>query len=404
MGLQEEIGRESAKILVVDDEPANNILLQDTLEPLGYTVSTATSGFAAIREVAANPPDVILLDIMMPGLDGFEVCRRLKADPAAAPIPILFLTALTDLETKIHAFESGGADFVTKPFQEAEVRARVRAQLRIRFQQLELKEYAERLEEMVASRTQLLIHADRLVTLGTMSAKIIHEINNPLTTVLGQMQMLSASWNGVKAEIGAAIAGDSTGKLPRLTEAIDESASEAFDAAKRIALIADGLRQYGRRGGGRVRAEKPLVEIVRHAARLLQPRIRVNVKVIVDIPENLSVHCDAQLMEQVFINLIANSADAMNGRGEVRIVARDDGGRIAIDYSDTGPGIPAEFADKVFEPFFTTKDESAGTGLGLMIISEILRAHDGTIRLVQDDRPGAKFQLSLNPRGAAAVS
>jgi diguanylate cyclase (GGDEF)-like protein len=148
----------SGKILVVDDIPDNLRVVAGFLLRAGYDVRPVTSGREALALVAADPPDLILLDIRMPEMDGFEVCARLKADPAAAAIPVVFLSASGDLEDKLRAFDAGGADYVEKPFQEPEVLARVALQLRLRSAQCELAEARDLLEVKVEERTRELVH------------------------------------------------------------------------------------------------------------------------------------------------------------------------------------------------------------------------------------------------------
>jgi len=198
-------------ILIVDDTPANLGVLSDMLTSTGYSVRPAPNGRLALRAAENDPPDLILLDINMPEMNGFEVCRRLKSDDKLKSIPVLFISALTDTRDKIKAFESGGLDYITKPFQEEEVIARVTTHLQNRQLRKELetknrvlqqeivqrksadeklKRYSEQLEEMVTERTSALEKAheeirlkERLAVLGHFSGSISHELRNPLGTI-----------------------------------------------------------------------------------------------------------------------------------------------------------------------------------------------------------------------------
>lgn len=381
---------ETARVLIVDDEKMNTILLRDLLETTGVTTATCLESPQAIRLALEFMPHLVLLDIMMPEIDGFELCEQFKAHPKLKDIPILFLTAYSDTELKVRAFDIGGADFITKPFHHGEVLSRVKLQLNLYFQQLKLQDYANRLERMVDERTRQLIHSDRLVSLGTMAAKILHEINNPLTSVLGQVQLLKGYWTRIRSGANS---------VDEYVPDIDESVSEIHSSALRIMGISDGLRQYARKGasvGGRHSTR--VVDIVQSAVHLVQPRVRTQVKFDIDIDPDLNVYCDHQLLEQVFINLISNSSDAMGKTdGTISVHASLLDGMIRIDYADSGPGIPPEVGEKIFEPFFTTKDAAQGTGLGMMIIQEILRDHGGRIRLVSQGGPGAHFLVTLPP-------
>ena len=177
-------------IMAVDDQPANLKLLEDMLGRQGYVVRSFPRGRLALEAAARNPPDLILLDINMPEMSGFQVCEQLKADEKLAAIPVIFLSALHDSEDKIHAFHCGGVDYVTKPFQVDEVQARVQAQLKIHLLQKELQGYANHLEELVADRTRELAETrDRLKVLdrakGDFLRLIHHELRSPLNGLLG---------------------------------------------------------------------------------------------------------------------------------------------------------------------------------------------------------------------------
>ena len=169
-------------ILIVDDEQLNLKLLKEFLTLKGFSILEAPDGEQAIIE-AHKQPDLILLDIMMPVLDGIETFRRLKAEERLKHIPVIFLSAHNDTKTKVECLEMGGTDYISKPFKIQEVLARVKTHITLRQQDLKLKEYTKKLEQMVEERTRQLIHADRLATLGTFSAGIAHEIRNPLTGI-----------------------------------------------------------------------------------------------------------------------------------------------------------------------------------------------------------------------------
>jgi two-component system, sensor histidine kinase and response regulator len=186
---------ETDRIMVVDDQPANLKLMEDMLRREGYTVCSFPRGRLALANAAELPPDLILLDISMPEMDGFGVCERLKADPKLASIPVIFLSALNETEDKVRALQCGGVDYVTKPFHVEEVRARVRTQLQLHRMRAELEQYTAHLEDVVSSRTRELVEAQtRLQMLdrakGDFLKLISHELRTPLNGVLGVGQLL----------------------------------------------------------------------------------------------------------------------------------------------------------------------------------------------------------------------
>lgn len=387
-----------SKVLVIDDEPTNRILLRHMLKPLGCQIKEAESVEQGLVIAEEFHPDLFLLDIMMPQTTGFEMCLTLKKMPNFAKIPVIFITALTDVQEKVRGFAVGGADYITKPFQKEEVAARVLLQLELQSQRIALQKHAENLEEMVQARTRQLLHADRLVTIGTMATKILHEINNPLSLVMGNLQIIQETWTNRSAFIRDAVAASEKSNYENTRKLLDDCLSDAFEGARRIAKLADGLRQYSRRNETKsikIHALKPLIE---EAVRLMTPRLKHRFNVHIDISDDISLACDADRLQQVFINLMANSADAAE-KGNLVFSAHAEPDAIFLAYEDDGPGIPEELRDRIFESFYTTKGPDKGTGIGMTIIQEILREHGGGISLGQSQNRGTRFDIRLDPKG-----
>ncbi len=381
-------------LLVVDDEPLNVKLLRARFSHVGYTVLEAMSGEEALRK-AESQPDLILLDVMMPGMNGFQTCGRLKENPRTSNIPIIFISAVNDPIIKVNGLELGGVDYVTKPFDTAELLTRVRTHLRLRDQERELTDYATRLEQMVEERTKQLVHADRLATLGTLAAAVVHEINSPLTYIGGSVELLKTLIDFAKPSLQRPSVQSEAEGMPEWLRKIDSAFERIFEGLTRVNRIVANLRTYSS-GGNADREPSRLLDAVEDAVRLLGHRIRAGVEVKISVPEDLWTPCDRQRMTQVFVNLFSNAIDAMGGAGGViRILAtRHADERIEIRVSDTGPGIPSEIAQSVFEPFTTTKPRDRGTGLGLFIVREIIEKSGGSITLAPSDG-GADFRLSL---------
>src|SRR4028119_209791 len=182
-------------ILVVDDTPANLEVVCETLSDAGYEVATAIDGDRALKRVQAYPPALILLDVQMPGIDGFETCKRLKADPKTASIPIIFMTALSDADSKVKGFHLGAVDYITKPFQEQEVLARVKTHLQLRQLTKNLEQrVAEQTADLEAALTQLqqsqlhLVHREKMSALGNLVAGVAPAVNKPPWVFFGHLQ------------------------------------------------------------------------------------------------------------------------------------------------------------------------------------------------------------------------
>lgn len=388
------------RVLVVDDEATNRILLRHMLKPLGCRIEEAESAAQGLKLAKEFRPHLFLLDVMMPKTTGFDMCEDLKQIPELADIPVIFITALTDVQEKVRGFALGGADYICKPFQKEEVTARVRLQLDLFAKSVKLQRYTENLEDMVQARTRQLLHADRLVTIGTMAAKILHEINNPLSLVLGNIQILEDTWRRFTEDARDCLVANSKLAFDDTSQLMSDSFQDAIEGARRIARIADGIRQYSRRNETRTVQVHVLKSLVDDAARLMQPRLKHKFALQINIPEEIRVACDAGRMQQVFMNLMGNSADAAE-KGNIIFSAFVESDAVRIIYEDDGPGIPEELHDKVFESFFTTKGPAKGTGIGMTIIQEILREHGGVIELGRrkGNKTGVCFEIRLDPEG-----
>jgi signal transduction histidine kinase len=381
-------------ILIVDDVPINLKVLRAHLEPAGYNVLDAGSGQEALIQ-AKKQPDIILLDIMMPGMDGMETCQKLKANVETSEIPVIFLSALTDPESRTGALAIGGVDFIIKPFDEEELLARVNIHLTLRYQKIQLKKYAAELEQMVEDRTRQLVHADRLATLGTFSAGMAHEINNPNTFIAGNVQVLQLFWESAGPVIKKYAHEDPTGRIKKMVGEIDHVFADMLEGSRRISTIVNSLKTYARQGGVKKENTK-LSAIIDDAQKLLQHRLKKGVTLKKSVSENLVVFCDFQNLSQVFVNLFNNSIDALDEQpGTIEIFAKQNNKQVIIQINDTGSGISDRLADKIFDPFFTTKGKARGTGLGLSIVKGIIEKHDGTIVLAKNATPGASFEITF---------
>ncbi|PYN37810.1 MAG: hypothetical protein DMD98_04850 [Candidatus Rokuibacteriota bacterium] len=371
-----------ARILIVDDEAANVRLLERLLQREGYTtVTSTTDARQALPLYTTFRPDLVLLDLAMPYLDGFQVLAQIKplVEPTAY-LPILVLTADVTFEAKRRMLEGGAKDFLTKPFEHIEVLLRIRNLLETRLLHLELARHNESLEQTVRERTEQLLQTEKLATMGELLAGVAHELNNPLTVVIGQTHLLR---------------GGSTSLSPA---ARGEKIHAAADRCVRIVrnFLAIARRHTPERG------EVHLNDVVRAALELLAYELRTgNVEVVFDRAESLpTLWADGHQLHQVLVNLIVNAQHAMRrapGARRLTLGTRHDRerGHIRLEVGDTGPGIPREIQARIFEPFFTTKPSGEGTGLGLSLCQSIIKEHGGTLTVESEPGRGATFRIEL---------
>ena len=398
-------------ILIVDDTLANLRVLVTLLEKNGYNPRPVTNGKLALRAVQASIPDLILLDIRMPEMDGYEVSRKLKADKKTRDIPIIFVSAQHDIQDKLEAFQAGGVDYIAKPFQLEEVSVRVKTQLNLQdFRrrdkehiknlarenearkkvEKELRKYQDHLEEMVLSRTvelekvlekerstrSQLIHADRLASMGRLSASVAHEIKNPMQSILGCLGLAE--------------------------EAVDEGRNAdkyfvvARDAVDRVSNILNRMRDLNRTTG-ETRVAADINQVLRQVNALTEKHFQdTGVEVIWQEEEKLpNIWMTPTQINQVFLNLFLNARDAMPNGGIIQVQTRytEEPNGIQIDVIDNGTGISPQNLENIFEPFFTTKDD--GTGLGLSISYGIIERHNGHLTATSEIQKGSTFSVWL---------
>jgi signal transduction histidine kinase len=385
-------------LLIVDDNPTNLGILFEYLTNYGFKVFVAIDGESAIEQVDEAKPELILLDVMMPGIDGFETCVRLKANPTMQDIPVIFMTALSDTIDKVHGFRVGAVDYITKPIHQEEVLSRIQTHLTIRNLQKKLQEKTEELtqinqnlEFLVETRTKQLIAQEKTAIIGRLTQGIVHNLKNPLQTILAYRSL----------------AEQKSDRISKKT--IFEYLNKMAKAAQRMNQILDNL-MYKSCMNTRMDL-KPLNvnEILQKGLEFWEANFQFKYKVNknYDFAENLPliplVYTD---IAQVFDNLIANALDAMWNREEqeLTIKTRKDKDRIYVDFQDNGCGIKPEILSKIFDPFYTTKPlkseekrncEPTGTGLGLYTCTEILNTFGGTLIVTSEVDRGSLFTVVL---------
>ena len=422
---------DSVKILVVDDTPANLEVITETLSLAGYATSTAISGERALKRLQTYIPDLILLDVQMPGMDGFETCQQLKADPGTARIPVIFMTALTAVDSKVKGFALGAVDYITKPFQEAELLARVNTHLQLSSltQQLE-RRVEERTAELQLtldqlSRSQLqLIQAEKMASLGNLVAGVAHEINNPIG-------FLSGSIHNTKDYVEALLEHLRLyqQRYPQTDQLIQEHANDIEleflsedlpkmlvsmqGATERITSISTSLRTFSR-ADVVYKVSANLHEGIDSTLLILKYRLKANefrpaIEVIRDYGDIPVIDCFPGQLNQVFMNILANAIDMFDdiaqGQSfeqlqahpqEITIRTTADANQVQIQISDNGKGMTEEVRERIFDHLFTTKGVGKGTGLGLTIAREIVvEKHGGSLEVQSNLGVGTEFCIRL---------
>ena len=359
----------SGKILVVDDEPHNVTLLRDLLESRGYTVVTASDGERGLALARESRPDVVLLDVMMPRLNGFDACRRIKAEQRTAIIPVLLVTSLDARQDRLAGIDAGANDFITKPIDTADLLLRVRNAV-----------VAKRLHDQIANQLSQLRELER--ARDTLTHMIVHDLRSPLTGLRGYLELLRTSANG-NAEV-LAYATEADVIAGRLTEMI----SQVLDVSR----LESGQMPLSLK-------EINLVELLPAAVASLGPP-PTGVELAYDLPSSpVMVTCDPELISRVLTNLVGNAYKFTPSGGRVRVGLEDDTDRVRFTVTDNGPGIPPEFRGLIFEKFgqapLGRATGARSSGLGLNFCKLAVDAHRGKIGMEAAQSGGSRFWVEL---------
>ncbi|NEO51805.1 MAG: hybrid sensor histidine kinase/response regulator [Okeania sp. SIO3B5] len=410
-------------ILIVDDNSTNLSVLSKALKAEGYKVRMAADGEDALSQVQRHHPDLILLDIEMPKIDGFETCSRLQANQATKGIPVIFMTALADTESKVKGLSLGAVDYITKPFEEAEVLARVKVHWR-------LKRLTDTLEQQVNERTQALqkaqvqlVQQEKLSALGQLVAGVAHEINNPIGSIVGNVSFTQDYINNLFGIIdlyrdkfpqpGAEIEEElEASDLDYIREDLPKLVNSMKDASDRIKSISKSLRIFSRADSDTKRPFN-LHEGINSTILILRHRLKGNknrsaIEIFTDYGNIPEITCFPGQLNQVFMNILANAIDALDesegGRDteiqaaphRITIKTQLVDEQVQITIADNGKGMSEEVKAKIFEHLFTTKGIDKGTGLGLAIARQIVvEKHGGIIKVNSKWGEGTEFIITL---------
>ena len=374
------------RILIVDDVPKNIQVLGNILMAENYQLSYSQNGKEALAAVKQNDFDLILLDIMMPVVDGYEVCRQLKSDSKTKDIPIIFLTAKVEKESVVKGLKLGAVDYVTKPFYAEELLARVRTHLSLKDKTEQLQSINVILEQKVAERTAQLKEAnEKLSTLEKAKSDFLtiisHEIRTPLNGISGFADILLDSLASTEHEEFIKYLKISSDRLVRFSE---------------IALLITQLN-----------AEKYTFEmipmnvekIISSALEEVQEKLGLaNIKIEKDFTKDINIITNHNLIQKSLVNILENSIVYSPENGQIFINTSTDNGTINIEICDQGPGFSEEALSKLFE-YFSTDDimHSEGLGLGLAAVKLVMDSHSGSISAKNRGEGGAQVCLTFPP-------
>lgn len=368
-------------ILIIEDSQENLDLLVYFLKPQGYNIITVKDGLSGLQKVEETHPDIILLDIMLPKMDGYEVCERVKKNPKTKSIPIIILTALKDLKDKVRALEVGADDFLTKPFENIELLARVKSLLRIKDYHVEVEEKNKELAEKNESLLRMDKFKEDLVNL------IIHDMKNPLFVIQGNLQMMSMTMQN-----------QDTNSLKKYTQRIERSSQQLLRMVVNLLDIS--------------RIEEGTIELKNENANI-NDMIDEIVQRIKDYPENQhkqivsdldpllpEVKIDKSVMERVLESLINFSVTNVLDEGKITLsTLLSENKGIQFIVHDNGSQIPENYHDKIFEKFSQSEIKNDGyridRALGLTFCKLAVQAHQGQMWLDLGNKVGNRFVVEI---------
>ncbi|OGU16845.1 MAG: hypothetical protein A2076_00340 [Geobacteraceae bacterium GWC2_53_11] len=395
----------TSRILCVDDEPHNLNLLEAILSPLGYVVVKAVNGQEALEKIRTERIDICLLDVMMPEMDGFEVCRRIKSDVLYQTIPVIMITAFADTENRIRGIEAGAEDFISNPFNSAEVLARIKMLLKVKSLNDQLQSaYNEvaklntdqavrsaELEvanlEMKASAAELKAANEELeavnIELEAFNYTVAHDLRNPLNVVSSYCQMIKELYG------------------EKLDEKCLHYIQQAYEGTLRMSQLIEALLNFSRLTHTELKRKSvDLSSMANEVAGELKGNETAR-RVEVRIAEGMIANGDANLLRVVLVNLLDNAWKYTGIRegGVIEFGAKDLDGNPVYFVRDNGAGFDNAAAERIFVPFqrLPGAEECRGFGIGLATVERIIKRHGGKVWAEGEPGKGATFYFTLEP-------
>ena len=432
-----------ARILIVDDEAVGLALLEMTLQQAGHQVEAVENGVAALAAARTNRPDLIITDVLMPEMDGFELCRRCKADPQLQPVPIfLYSSSYTDPQEQRLGLALGAEQYLIKPVAPEILLATVeelltsgveehpdnlslddemrllRSYNEVLFTKLQAKVQElqrtiaehQKSEESLKTMQAQIIQQEKMASIGQLAAGVAHEINNPMGFITSNLNSLGKYAERLDTYIAALqqslyACPDHPGldELDRLRQKlkvdyiisdVTQLVAESLDGANRVRRIVQDLKSFSRLD----QAESSRInlnECLETTINIAWNELKYIATLEREFGELPTIVCNPQQLNQVFMNLLVNAAQAMDKPGTITVRSWAEPGWACVAVSDTGKGMTEEVRNRLFEPFFTTKSAGSGTGLGLSISADIVRKHHGDIQVESESGKGSTFTVRL---------
>jgi len=356
---------QTSTIMLVDDTPTNLSVLIDYLNDFGFEILIAVDGEGALTAAEAGQPDLILLDIMMPGMDGYETCRRLKQDPVTKDIPVIFISALSESMDKVKGFSAGGVDYITKPFQQDEVLARITTHLTIQRQKKEL--------------------AALNATKDKFFSVISHDMRGIFTPIVGSSDLIRRMVEKYNDP-----------KLIKFSNNLSVSVKNALK-------LFENLLEWSRMQQGGMTFEPTnlsIKELVEKTVELLEEHQKTkNIQISNEIKEDYIISADKNMIQTVIRNLISNGLKFTHPGGTITLNAAKKGNTLEVSVSDNGIGMPPDRVSTLFTLKQTKSKKGTGgergTGLGLILCKEFVEKHGGNIWVNSSVGKGTTFSFTL---------
>ena len=390
------------KILVVDDEKYNLTAIKRLFLNDNYITEFAMNGEEALERVSDFKPDLVILDIMMPGINGYEVCGQLKSHADTSGIMVLLLSAKSALEDRLKGYKVEADDYLIKPYDPEELRAKVRILVRLKNAQDELRILNQNLEKLVENRTRELVKKERQALVGQMVQGFIHNLQGPMTAVYGGTELASRAAGKLLENQG------NPNISKKLVEQIIRQLDYSLDAADKVELLIHNLLAKGRDDAEDAKQELNLNDLIvkelefLDADMELKHEVKKNLNLDISLPSLFGIYSD---FSQVIYNMIKNASDAMknSSKKELAISTRYDNANIYIEFQDTGAGILPADLERIFDPFFTTKPkkgaekkgEPTGTGLGLYTCTQLMKSYGAHISAESELSAETTFTITI---------